>query len=82
MTYRDALRQWERQFFSLLMLEHEGRVQDIAKACGLNRTHLYRILERLELVELRPLRVLSEKNLDRRTRRDNKGNDAWQQLGR
>jgi DNA-binding NtrC family response regulator len=68
MSYRDALREWRRQYFAALLFQHDGRVASVAKAIGVNRTHLHR-----QLINLGLRQGLSPN-------RGNRGNETWQAL--
>lgn len=41
-TLRSARRQFERDYVSLVLERHHGRVGDAARALGIQRTNLYR----------------------------------------
>jgi hypothetical protein len=66
-----------------MLIEHAGNVRKIAKAAGMNRTNVYKVLRRIDLLELRPVTPskAQRRKYDRKTSRGNRGNDAWQRLG-
>jgi DNA-binding NtrC family response regulator len=66
-TYREALREWQAQYFAHLLYIHEGEVRRAAKAIGMNRTQFYKSIKPLGLYK--PKRAV------------NRGNDNWQRLG-
>jgi DNA-binding NtrC family response regulator len=50
-TLRDARTRFERDWISAVLLKHHGRVQDAARALGIQRTNLYRKVRQLNLAK-------------------------------
>lgn len=71
-NYFEALKEWEREYFTKALRENNNSVSKAARACGLNRTHFYRAMERSGVPK--PQRKRGEYG--------NRGNKAWQELGR
>jgi DNA-binding NtrC family response regulator len=67
MTYREARRAWERQYFQALLFESGGNMLKAAAACGIHRTDFYKRLDRLGIA--------------RHKRKVNRGNQQWRALG-
>lgn len=90
MTYRDAFKVWQRAYFAALLWEHNGNMTHVAKAAGMNRNGLYRMLQKIGLDPRRLVTNLTleqgpeglvVKGLVKQRRRGNRGNAAWQELG-
>ncbi len=74
MKYKDELRKWQREFLMTAILKASGNMVVAAQSVGINRTHFYKQCDRLGI-----------KRTDQRRGRKitvNKGNKAWQELGR
>jgi DNA-binding NtrC family response regulator len=67
-TYAQELREWQTKYIKAALKAADGSVVKAARATGINRTHFYKMMRKLgiEAVE----------------RGCNKGNAAWQSLGR
>lgn len=48
-SLRSARKQFERDYIALVLLAHNGRVEDAAQALGIQRTNLYRKARQLGL---------------------------------
>jgi DNA-binding NtrC family response regulator len=48
-TLREARMQFERDCISAVLVKHQGRVGDAAKALGIQRTNLYRKVRQLNV---------------------------------
>jgi DNA-binding NtrC family response regulator len=66
--YREDLRRWQVQYFTELLADHGGRTVLAAEACGMNRTHFIKMINKLGL-------------RDADSNRGNRGNAAWRALG-
>ncbi|MGH9349718.1 MAG: helix-turn-helix domain-containing protein [Vicinamibacterales bacterium] len=53
-TLRSARRQFEREYITLVLRHHRGRVGDAARALGIQRTNLYRKARQLGITVARP----------------------------
>lgn len=54
-TLRSARRQFEREYITLVLERHRGRVGDAARALGIQRTNLYRKARQLGISVARPV---------------------------
>jgi DNA-binding NtrC family response regulator len=45
--YAEDLRRWQVQYFNELLAEHGGRTVLAAEACGMNRTHFIKTINKL-----------------------------------
>jgi DNA-binding NtrC family response regulator len=54
-TLRSARQQFEREYISLVLRHHRGRVGDAARALGIQRTNLYRKARQLGISVARPV---------------------------
>jgi DNA-binding NtrC family response regulator len=48
-TLRDAKARFERDWISAVLMKHQGRVEDAARALGIQRTNLYRKVRQLKV---------------------------------
>lgn len=48
-TLRDAKTRFERDWISAVLMKHQGRVEDAARALGIQRTNLYRKVRQLKV---------------------------------
>jgi DNA-binding NtrC family response regulator len=48
-TLRDARARFERDWISAVLMKHQGRVGDAARALGIQRTNLYRKVRQLKV---------------------------------
>lgn len=55
MPYREALRQFQRHYLSVMFSVYDYNVGDVARGMGVNRTTLFRMLRRCGLSK--PVRV-------------------------
>lgn len=78
LTYREAMRKAQRAYLLDLMRATGGLVSEAARVSGLNRQHLYRVLQLHGVphaVKRRP-----ERPTPMPGRRANRGNAAWRAL--
>lgn len=82
MTYRKALLDWQRQYFTRLLNEHNNNISRVAFVAGVNRQNLYVILKRVGIMVRRAASAekpaASGKTMF--PRNVNRGNAAWQSL--
>ena len=52
--YRDAKREFERQYWTAALAACGGSRVDAARAAGINRTHIWRVLRRSGAATIRP----------------------------
>ncbi len=53
-TLRDAKARFERDWISAVLMKHQGRVEDAARALGIQRTNLYRKVRQLKVARTLP----------------------------
>ncbi len=73
--YNKAHRDWQREYLTKALTACDNSVIKAAKLTGINRTHFYKMMRKLgmDTVRVVPGRKVSTAN---------RGNAAWQELGR